>query len=348
MNFLQSKKVKQSSVFSVRNCIALLFFTTLLCFKVFAQESQQFIVPKTEYGYSDLQGLWTDKTRTPFERPLNLGLQQVYSEEDIAELEQRAISISNGLQQPLDPNREAPPLGAVITNQPDANFNGFPMTYVPVKDEYRTSIIVNPKNGRLPFKSDPPMDIFAKRAAAGKGVFDGPENRPSNERCLGVPGQLPIIVPLPIDGPWRNIQIVQNKDYVLIFGEYHMTARIIRLNSTHQDPGFAKYYGDSIGRWEDDTLVIKTKSFKPDQSDRRLPSSGVLEIVERMTPVSNSEILYQYKITDTEIYTQTITAEMTLSRMPADDKLYESACHEGNYSLPSILAGARRQEADSR
>jgi hypothetical protein len=348
MNYLQPKIVRQNPIFLVRNFIVLLFCAAMLCSEIFAQEPQQFIVPKTEYGYPDLQGLWTDQTRTPFERPLNLDLQRTYSEEEIAELEQRAVAISNGLQQPLDPDREAPPRGAVITNKPDANFNGFPMTYVAVKGEYRTSIIVDPKNGRLPFKDDPPMDIFAKRAAAGKDVFDGPENRPSNERCLGVPGQLPIVVPLPIDGPWRNIQIVQNKDYVLIFGEYHVTARIVRLNSTHHDPGFAKYYGDSIGHWEDDTLVIYTKSFKPEQSDRRLPSSGALEIVERMTLVSNSEVFYQYKITDTEIYTQTITAEMTLSRMPADNKLYESACHEGNYSLPSILAGARRQEADSR
>ena len=313
-----------------------------------AQSTSAYSVPLTEYGHPDLQGLWSDRTRTPFERPTALGTKRNYTEEEIEELIAAARRAAEGVQQPLDANRGAPPLGETITNQPDLNFNGFVTDYVPVNGEFRTSIIIEPENGRLPYKDDPPMDIFAKRAAAGFGAFDGPENRPPNERCLGIPGQLPLIMPLGIDGPWRNLQIVQNHDYVLIYGEYHVTARIVRLNSSHHDPAYAKFYGDSIGHWEGSTLVVHTKSFKPDQSDRRLRSSGVLEITERFTPVSQSELLFEYQITDPEIYTETVTAQMTLQRMPAGQKLYESACHEGNYSLPSILAGARRQEADAR
>ena len=313
----------------------------------FGQPSTDYEVPLTEYGHPDLQGLWSDRTRTPFERPVALAMQSNYTAEEVAVLERAAIAGVNRTQQPIDPNRGAPPAGELITNQPDVNFNGFVTEYVPVRGEYRTSIIVAPENGRLPFKDDLPMDIFAQRAAAGMGEFDGPENRPSNERCLGVPGQLPLIVPLPIDGPWRNLQIVQTQHYVVIYGEYHVTARIVRLDSSHHQLGYPKYYGDSIGHWEGSTLVVRTKSFKPDQSDRRLPSSAALEIVERYTPVSASELELEYRITDAEIYTEPVIAQMTLRRMPANQKLYESACHEGNYSLPSILAGARRQEVDA-
>ena len=314
----------------------------------FGQSSSTYNVPLTEHGHPDLQGLWSDQTRTPFERPTALGTKRNYTETEIAELISAAQRAAERTQQPLDAGRGAPPAGVTITNQPDVNFNGFVTTYVPVNGEYRTSIIIEPENGRLPYKDDPPMDIFAKRAAEGFGEFDGPENRPPNERCLGIPGQLPLIMPLPIDGPWRNLQIVQNEDYVLIYGEYHVTARIVRLNGSHQEPAYPKFYGDSIGYWEESTLVVHTKSFKPDQSDRRLRSSRALEVIERFTPVSPTEIVFEYQIMDSEIYTARVTAQMTLQRMPEGQKLYESGCHEGNYSLPSILAGARRQEADSR
>ncbi|NKB34921.1 MAG: hypothetical protein GKR91_17635 [Pseudomonadales bacterium] len=314
----------------------------------YSQSNPDYEVPMTEYGHPDLQGLWSDRSRTPLERPGNLGSKRAYTEQEIAELVQSAERGAERASQPIDPNRGAPPLGETITNQPDANFNGFITDYIPVNGEYLTSRIVSTENGRLPFRDSVPMDIFAKRRAAGFEEFDGPENRPANERCLGIPGQLPLVVPLPIDGPWRNMQIVQNRDYVLIYGEYHVTARVVRLNGNHHEPAYPKFYGDSIGYWEGSTLVVHTKSFKPDQSDRRMPSSTALEIIERFTPVSESEMVFEYEITDPEIYLEPFTVRLTLQRMPADQKLYESGCHEGNYSLPSILAGARRQEADAR
>lgn len=314
----------------------------------YAQVGSEYQVPLTEYGHPDLQGLWTDRSRTPLERPANLGDKRAYTEAEIAEVVGRAEAIANRASQPLDPDRGAPPLGETITNQPDVNFNGFVTSYVPVDGEYLTSRIIEPADGRLPYKDDVPMDIFATRAAAGLGEYDGPENRPANERCLGIPGQLPLMVPLPIDGPWRNMQIVQNENYVLIYGEYHVTARVVRLNSEHIEPAFPKFYGDAIGYWEGSTLVVHTKSFKADQSDRRLRSSESLEVIERFTPMSDSEIMLEYRIIDPQIYSEPVVARITLSRLAEGLKLYESGCHEGNYSLPSILAGARRQEADAR
>jgi hypothetical protein len=313
-----------------------------------AQVESSYQVPLTEYGHPDLQGLWTDQTRTPLQRPVALGMKRTYTPEEAAELEQAALIGATAAQQPLDPNRPAPAVGGTITQVADVNFARFITRYIPVKGEYLTSLIVEPEDGRLPFKDNPPLDIFTKRTNAGFEQFDGPEIRPANERCLGNPGQLPLIDPLSIDGPWRNMQIVQNEDYVLIFGEYHVVARIVRLNKQHHEPSFPKFYGDSVGQWEGNTLVVHTKSFKPDQSTSRIPSSRALEIVEQYTRVSESEIFFEYQITDPEIYTQTITAQMTLVSMPVNERLYESACHEGNYSLSGILAGARRQEADAR
>ena len=333
-------------IFNLKILCAIL--TVIFTGQNFGQSADMYKVPLTEYGHPDLQGLWTDQSRTPLERPAELGLKRTYSSQEIQNLEQSLQAANERAQQPLAANRGAPPLGETITQQPDINFNGPVLSYIPVRGEYLTSRIVEPADGRLPYIDDIPQDIFARRISEGMDIFDGPEMRPSNERCLGVPGQLPLLVQLPLDGPWRNIQIVQNEDYVMIYGEYHVTPRIVRLDDQHSDNAYPKFYGDSIGYWEENTLVVHTNSFKPDQSDRRLKSSDALEVVERYTPVSKTEMLLEFQITDNKIYSKPITSRLTIQRMPSDQKLYESGCHEGNYSLPSILAGARRQEADTR
>ena len=144
------------------------------------------------------------------------------------------------------------------------------------------------------------------------------------------------------------MQIVQNENYVMIYGEYHTSPRIVRLNSQHLEPAFPKFFGDSIGFWDGNTLVVHTTSFRPEQSNRRLRSSERLEVIERYTPVSDSEIVLEFEITDPKIYSEVIKSRITLQRMASGQRLYESGCHEGNYSLPSILAGARRQEIELR
>ena len=330
--------------------IKIFFFISCSLFTVvgFPQAEMSYLVPVNEFGHPDLQGVWTDQSMTPLERPDSLGLKSTYTLQEIRDLEQtRQVSMERA-QEPLRADRSPPPIGGAITQQSDVNFNGLVTRFVPVLGDYLTSRIVQPKNGRLPYLDENPQDIFALRANSGFTRFDGPENRPANERCLGVPGQLPLIVQLPLDGPWRNIQIVQNENYVMIYGEYHTSPRIVRLNSHHFAPAFPKFFGDSVGFWEDDTLVVHTTSFKPDQSNRRLRSSESLEVIERYTPVSDSEIVLEFEIMDPKIYSEAIKSRLTLQRMRSGQRLYESGCHEGNYSLPSILAGARRQEADSR
>ena len=325
-------------------------FISCLAFTVVGlpQVETSYSVPVTEFGDPDLQGVWTDQSMTPLERPDSLGLKSTYTPQEIRDLEQARQAATERAQEPLRADRSPPPIGGTITQQSDVNFNGLVTSFVPVLGEYLTSRIVQPDDGRLPYLEENPQDIFALRANSGFTRFDGPENRPANERCLGVPGQLPLIVQLPLDGPWRNMQIVQNENSVMIYGEYHTSPRIVRLNSQHLEPAFPKFFGDSIGFWDGNTLVVHTTSFRPEQSNRRLRSSERLEVIERYTPVSDSEIVLEFEITDPKIYSEVIKSRITLQRMASGQRLYESGCHEGNYSLPSILAGARRQEIELR
>ena len=345
---MSKNKIKNMSGVNLK--IKVFFFISWSVFAVagFPQSGTSYLVPVTEFGHPNLQGVWTDQSMTPLERPNSLGLKSTYTSQEISDLEQARRASMERAQEPLSADRSPPPIGGAITQQSDVNFNGLVTKFVPVLGEYLTSRIVEPKDGRLPYLNENPQDIFARRANSGFTRFDGPENRPANERCLGVPGQLPLIVQLPLDGPWRNIQIVQNENYVMIYGEYHTSPRIVRLNSQHFKPAFAKFFGDSVGFWEDDTLVVHTTSFRPDQSNRRLRSSERLKVIERYTPVSDSEIVLEFEITDPQIYSETIKSRLTLQRMASGQRLYESGCHEGNYSLPSILAGARRQEVEGR
>jgi len=145
-----------------------------------------------------------------------------------------------------------------------------------------------------------------------------------------------------------NFQIVQTGDYVMLLGEMVHDARIVRLDEEHH-PGEIKYWlGDSVGHWEGDTLVVHTKNFRPEISHFRLVSSDQLAITERLELVNENEIYYSVTVTDPEIYSQPFTQELTLSRHGPDDRLYEYACHEGNYGLAGILAGARREQQDAK
>ena len=227
-------------------------FISCLAFTVVGlpQVETSYSVPVTEFGHPDLQGVWTDQSMTPLERPDSLGLKSTYTPQEIRDLEQARQTATERAQEPLRADRSPPPIGGTITQQSDVNFNGLVTSFVPVLGEYLTSRIVQPDDGRLPYLEENPQDIFALRANSGFTRFDGPENRPANERCLGVPGQLPLIVQLPLDGPWRNMQIVQNENYVMIYGEYHTSLRIVRLNSQHFEPAFPKFFGDSVGFWE--------------------------------------------------------------------------------------------------
>ncbi|MDA0694591.1 MAG: hypothetical protein O2851_08160 [Proteobacteria bacterium] len=140
----------------------------------------------------------------------------------------------------------------------------------------------------------------------------------------------------------NNYQIVQTEAHVVIMAEMMHDARILRLNSAHLPSEVYKWMGDSVAEWQGDTLVVNIRNMHPQQS---FYGSGTgLQVTESFRMVSDDEIVYRFTMNDAVAYTQPWAAEMVLYRRPAADRIYEFACHEGNYALPGILAGARRLE----
>lgn len=307
-----------------------------------AQTASDWVLPRTEYGQPDLQGLWGNTTLTPMERPRDLGEKLTYSPDEVAAMEAKADATEATKQEDGDPNRAAPLPGVAIGNEAEAVYSDVGVRLMRIRGAYPTSLITDPADGRFPFVENARQkDIYGQWRAQGFGEYDGPEIRSAGERCLSAIGTMPPMVLLPYNS---NVQIVQNQDYVMMLGEMVHDVRIIRLDSEHQPEVLRYWFGDSVGRWEGDTLAVHSKHYRPEISNFRVISSADLEVAERFTRISDTEIFYTYTVTDPQIYTQPYTVEMILTHLPPDQKMYEFACHEGNYSMASILAGARRQD----
>ncbi len=305
--------------------------------------------PKTAFGHPDLQGIWTNATMTQFERPSQFGEQKVIPDEVGKKLEENNPfeRMKEFDSRPTDPNAPAPKAGNV------GGYNAFwmdPGTKVArVNGEYRTSIVASTKDGKVPYSeagSKAFRDSYARRNS--DIGMDGPEIRGLGERCLvgfGSSGGPPMLSVL-----YNNhYQIVQNKDHVMIMVEMNHDARIIRLNSEHSPDVIKPWMGDSIGHWDGDTLVVETINQHPAQVIRaatrhRLYVPETAKITERFTRTGPREMLYQFTVEDDEAYTEAWTGEMPM--YATDEHMFEYACHEGNYSLPGILAGAREEEKE--
>jgi hypothetical protein len=180
---------------------------------------------------------------------------------------------------------------------------------------------------------------MAARAQQMRQNYDGPEARPLGERCLlafgssSGPPMLPVLYN-------NHYQIVQSKDSVMILVEMVHDARIVRLGGQHVASAVRKWMGDSIGRWEGETLVVETTNFTDQESFRGTTRDA--RVIERFTRVAPDKIHYRFTIEDPQAFTLPFTGELPFHR--TDDPIYEYACHEGNYALRGILAGAREQE----
>jgi len=303
-------------------------------------------ISRTEYGFPDFQGYWNNSSQTPIERPVNLGNQRSYELEEALTLVSSAQESDTDKAAPIDPNRAPPTGGGVIMFQADENFANTRINITQIDGEYRTSLIVEPADGRYPFVEDGAnKDIFGEWRAAGLGAYDGPEVRSQMERCLHVGAQMPPMMAWTYNA---NYQIVQTKNYLMLMSEMAHDARIIPIDTQRREDEFATWFGNSIAHWEQDTLVIHTRGFHPQQSNFFMKSSDKFEVTEYLTLLSDDEIFYRYTVVDPIIYTQPFTIEMQMLRKSDGEQIYEFACHEGNYSLPSILAGARRAEADAQ
>lgn len=306
--------------------------------------AQEYAIPRTEWGVPDLQGNWKNHTVMPFQRPQNLGTKQAYTEAEAMVLETRAQQAVAEDNKPLDPDRPAPELTAL---PPVGNYDLFwtdrGMFLPTIDGEFRTSAIIDPPNGRIPERVAGFQSRMRDLRATQPDRNNGPEGRGLGERCLLAFGNSsgPVMSPVMYNS---HMQIVQAPGYVTIIVEMAHDARIIKItddrneaSKTHQ-----KWMGDSIGRWDGDTLIVETKNYNPWITYRGAPTEN-LTVVETFRREGQNKIIYGFTVDDASVYSAQWSGEYPLSRM--DDPIYEYACHEGNYGIIGILAGARRLEA---
>ena len=306
--------------------------------------AQEFQIPRTEWGVPNLQGNWKNATVMPFERPWELGNKQAYTEAEALLLEQRAQQTVEQDNQPLDPNREAPKLEAL---PPVGNYDLFwtdrGMFLPTIDGEFRTSAVIDPANGRIPERVSGFRDRMRELRASRPDRNDGPEGRGLGERCLVAFGNSsgPVMSPVMYNS---HMQIVQSPGYVNIIVEMAHDARIIKITDERNPASEAhlKWMGDSIGRWDGDTLIVETKNYNPWITYRGAPSEN-LTVIETFRREANNKIIYGFTVDDPSVYSAQWSGEYPLSRM--EEPVYEYACHEGNYGMKGILAGARRLEA---
>jgi len=321
-----------------------------------------YVPPRAPDGHPDLQGTYDLATLTPLERPA--GTKAVLTDEEAAKLEKDVASRKDQAGQAISGDRSAPPKGGDGSTGAAGGVGGYNnfwldpgSTYTIVNGERRTSLVIDPADGRVP----PLTPAARQRALAGRvarptsdttesrdpglepaGSYDDPERRPLGERCILGFGSTSGPPALP-DYFYNNLhQIVQTPEYVMILTEMVHDARIIRMNSEHVPKTIRKWMGDSVGRWEGDTLVVDTTNFT--DKTRFRGASEDLHVVERFTRVSANALLYRFTIEDPSTWARPWTGEYTWPS--TDEHIYEYACHENNYALENILRGARRREAD--
>jgi hypothetical protein len=312
-------------------------------------------VPRTAYGRPDLQGNWTNVTITPFERPAGQG--PTLTLEQVAAVEKGVTDRVERLAQPSDPNRPAPPVGGDGSTGAAGMVGGYNNFWIDAGDqvaringEYRSSLVVDPPDGRVPPTTEAYRQAQQARMAAGRGrgrmgQYDNPEQRPLGERCIVSFGSNagPPMVP---NGFYNNnYTIVQTKDHVMIMTEMVHDVRVIRIvdnpsQVTRLPKDMRPWFGDSVGWWEGDTLVVETTNFHPLQNYRG--ASENLKVIERFSRIAENQILYRFTIDDPTVFTRQWSAEVPFNRL--NDLVYEYACHEGNYAMQNILSGARAQE----
>ena len=287
-------------------------------------------VRRTPDGRPDLQGVWNFATATPLERPAELAGKQFLTDEEAARLERQIVEGRN-----LDRRLAQGDVGA---------YNDFWVAWgTKVVGTRRTSLITDPPDGKMPPLTPEAQKKQAARAEITRRPATGPEDRSLSERCmLGFNAGPPIVT-----GPYNNyLQLFQTHDYVVILNEMIHNARIVPLNGRpHLGQTIRQWSGDSRGRWEGDTLVVETTNFRDDGTGNitiRVSNDGNLHLIERFTRAGADTLLYEFTVSDPTIWTRPWTAEIPMTK--SDESMYEYACHEGNYAMRGILAGARAQE----
>ena len=304
----------------------------------------EWIAPRTPDGQPDIQGVWTNSTMTPLERPADMGDKPFYSEAEASELDAAARERRARASEPGGTRLQRLPPGSRFGGYNAAIWSAA-RSIAPTR---RTSMVVNPPDGRVPLR--PAAEERRDYLVANRS--DTYDNMSVYTRCItrGIPGAL-----IPNFYNAGNL-ILQTPDFVVILTEMIGEARFIPLDGRPRiNPSIGLWMGDSRGRWEGETLVVETTNFTekgwitPNQNAGRMhgvPVTRDLRVVERFTRVSEDVLDWRVTIEDPQVYAAPWTLELPLTRDPAYD-LYEYACHEGNYSVPNILRGARVKEREA-
>jgi hypothetical protein len=287
--------------------------------------------PRTPDGQPDLQGIWSNATITPFERPKELAGKEFFTEQEAADYEKKIVRESNRDLRGRDADADLK--GAYNELWFDRGTK-----VVPTR---RTSLVVDPRDGKLPPLTPEAQKTAAVREEIGQRPPEGPEDLPLPVRCLVWPAVGPPMLPTAYN---NNYQILQSPGYVTIVTEMIHDVRIIPLDGRpHIPQNIRRWLGDSRGRWEGQTLVVDSTNFTDKThvsgSDRNL------HLIERFTRTDANTILYQFTVEDPTAFTLPWKGEVPLTKTPGP--IYEYACHEGNYSMENMLKGARAQEKEA-
>ena len=345
---------------------------TMVTTMIFFVSTASADLPRTAEGLPDLTGTYNVSTLTPLERPEEFGDNLELTPEEaqkIVDAEKVAMAEADRNRGPTE---EAPPAGGASPVGTDesqrealgaGNVGGYNFFWIDrgsdvalVDGKFRTSILIDPPNGRIPTHTPAAMKKFAERGKLfrpndgtawwvgvdGPGPYDGPESLGISERCLvGFTGAAPTFPSL-----YNNYKrIIQSKNHIMILIEMVHDARIVRLNSEHRPAGMRSHLGDSIGWWEGDTLVVDTTNFI-EASGQARGGSESLHVVERFTPQDGGDLLYGFTVEDPTVWPESWSGEYAWRS--SEEKVYEYACHEGNYSIGGILRGARLLESEAK
>ena len=308
----------------------------------------KYVVPKTEFGAPDLRGVWNFSSNTPLERPAQFANREFLTPQEAAAASEQARARFEAAE-----NADS---GEATRSSNPGGYNQFWVESLAQGSNLRTSLIVDPPDGRLP-----PLQPGVKAENGGLGpdtggkrpvrfrvggvAKDGPEDRGLSERCLMGFNSGPPFMPSMYN---NNVQIFQTKTHAVIMTEMIHDARVVPLdNRPPLDPELAQWSGDSRGHYEGDTLVVETRNFTDKTNTFRGAGTGkTMQLVERFTRVGKDRVDYKFTITDPATYSKPFTVLVPMVR--ADGDLFEYACHEGNYGMSNILSGARTEELEAK